>query len=150
MNQQTGQFDVCCSTAAPGLPISSSGSRRPGNNFQQSQRRPHQQQQSQRLQQPGGNNINNQIPQGSCPAINNLPDISSCNGMVSNCWSVGQPDVDCPGNALCCFDGCRNTCYFGGKWECCTGMLLQYTSVCNISAKVKGVMHIRQKTRTET
>ncbi len=61
------------------------------------------------------NNFNNNIPQGSCPPITNLPDISSCDGMVSNCWSVGQADVDCPGNALCCFDGCRNTCYFGGR-----------------------------------
>ncbi len=77
--------------------------------------------QSQPLQRPpsnsGGGGGGNFIPQGDCPAINSLPDISSCNGMVSNCWSVGQADVDCPGNALCCFDGCRNTCYFGGEVE---------------------------------
>ena len=73
--------------------------------------------QSQPLQRPPNNSGGNAIPQGDCPAINSLPDISSCNGMVSNCWSVGQADVDCPGNALCCFDGCRNTCYFGGEVE---------------------------------
>ncbi|TRY77419.1 hypothetical protein TCAL_12433 [Tigriopus californicus] len=58
MNQQTGQFDVCCST--------SSGS-------------------------SGGNQVQ------------------------SNCWSVGQADVDCPNSELCCFDGCRNACYFRGN-----------------------------------
>ncbi len=120
MNRQTGQFDVCCSTAAPGLPLNNGNNNRPGNNFQQQQRPSNNFQQGQRLQQqrPSNNNNfnnNNNIPQGSCPAINNLPDLASCDGMVSNCWSVGQADVDCPGNALCCFDGCRNTCYFGGK-----------------------------------
>ena len=24
-----------------------------------------------------------------------------------------QPDTDCANNALCCFDGCGNTCYYG-------------------------------------
>ena len=60
------------------------------------------------------NNNNNNVPGGSCPAVNNLPNLASCDGMESNCWSVGQADVDCPGNALCCFDGCRNACYFEG------------------------------------
>ena len=31
-------------------------------------------------------------------------------GSVSTCWSPGQRDTDCPGNGLCCFDGCANTC----------------------------------------
>ena len=61
------------------------------------------------------NNNNNNVPGGSCPAVNNLPNLASCDGMESNCWSVGQADVDCPGNALCCFDGCRNACYFQGR-----------------------------------
>ena len=61
------------------------------------------------------NNNNNNVPGGSCPAVNSLPNLASCDGMESNCWSVGQPDVDCPGNALCCFDGCRNACYFQGR-----------------------------------
>jgi len=46
---------------------------------------------------------------GSCPAANPLsPD--QCAGSVSTCWSPGQRDTDCPGNGLCCFDGCANTC----------------------------------------
>merc|ERR1711953_668253 len=31
-------------------------------------------------------------------------------GAVSTCWSPGQRDTDCPGNGLCCFDGCADTC----------------------------------------
>merc|ERR1712183_697520 len=40
--------------------------------------------------------------------------MGACAGRSSNCWSVGQTDVDCPGFALCCFDGCANTCQGGG------------------------------------
>eukprot|EP00095_Tigriopus_kingsejongensis_P008243 maker-scaffold230_size244653-snap-gene-0.16 protein:Tk08243 transcript:maker-scaffold230_size244653-snap-gene-0.16-mRNA-1 annotation:"serine proteinase stubble-like" len=119
MNQQTGQFDVCCSTASPG----SQGNNRPSSqgqqnqpSFQGQQNQPSFQGQSgssQNNNNPGNNQISNSIPQGSCPNIGALPDIASCNGMKSNCWSVGQADVDCPNNALCCFDGCRNACYFG-------------------------------------
>jgi hypothetical protein len=29
--------------------------------------------------------------------------------------SAGQPDVDCVGDALCCFDGCANVCVGGGE-----------------------------------
>jgi len=29
---------------------------------------------------------------------------------VSQCWSPGQPDVDCVDNGICCFDGCVNAC----------------------------------------
>jgi len=55
--------------------------------------------------------------QQSCPNVNNLPPVEACAGRSSNCWSVGQADVDCPGNALCCFDGCANTCQGGGGSE---------------------------------
>ena len=34
---------------------------------------------------------------------------------MSDCWSVGQPDVDCLDNALCCFDGCVNVCQGAGE-----------------------------------
>lgn len=54
------------------------------------------------------------ITTGSCPRVDNLPPVEFCSGKSSNCWSVGQPDTDCVGNALCCFDGCGNTCYYGG------------------------------------
>merc|ERR1712038_1259309 len=67
---------------------------------------------------PNNNNFNNQnTAQQSCPNVNNLPPVEACAGRSSNCWSVGQPDVDCPGNALCCFDGCANTCQGGGGTE---------------------------------
>jgi len=33
-----------------------------------------------------------------------------CQGAVNACWSVGVSDVDCPGNSLCCFDGCAAVC----------------------------------------
>ena len=39
-----------------------------------------------------------------------MPPMSSCRDSVSTCWSVGELDWDCPGNNLCCFDGCANTC----------------------------------------
>jgi len=55
------------------------------------------------------------ITTGSCPRVDNLPPVEFCSGKQSNCWSVGQPDTDCVGNALCCFDGCGNTCYYGGN-----------------------------------
>ena len=28
----------------------------------------------------------------------------------SVCWSPGEPDVDCPDNQVCCFNGCSNQC----------------------------------------
>ena len=49
---------------------------------------------------------------GECPAANPLSD-AECGGAVSNCWSPGQPDTDCPDYGLCCFDGCANTCVDG-------------------------------------
>lgn len=46
---------------------------------------------------------------GQCPNANPLSD-AECEGQVSNCWSPGQTDTDCPNFGLCCFDGCANTC----------------------------------------
>jgi len=46
----------------------------------------------------------------SCPPVAAAPALSACVGRNSDCWSVGQPDVDCINNALCCFDGCANVC----------------------------------------
>ena len=57
---------------------------------------------------------------GNCPAANPLSD-AECAGAVSNCWSPGQPDTDCPNFGLCCFDGCANTCVDGPQrniYEC--------------------------------
>ena len=45
---------------------------------------------------------------GQCPAPHRLP--HTCSGAVNTCWSIGLADVDCPGHALCCFDGCSNYC----------------------------------------
>jgi len=33
-----------------------------------------------------------------------------CKGKLSNCWSPGVRDTDCPKHGLCCYDGCANTC----------------------------------------
>merc|ERR1712154_340431 len=52
---------------------------------------------------------------GSCPAVTSVPPVSQCSDRVSDCWSVGQPDVDCLDNALCCFDGCANVCQGAGS-----------------------------------
>jgi hypothetical protein len=49
---------------------------------------------------------------GECPAPSAGGD---CAGAVSNCWSPGQRDTDCPNNGLCCFDGCADTCVDGPK-----------------------------------
>merc|ERR1711953_1081707 len=71
-----------------------------------------------------GQGLNNVLPvtqnlgqaqQGSCPAVGSVPPVSQCAGRESNCWSVGQPDVDCLNNALCCFDGCANVCQGSGS-----------------------------------
>merc|ERR1712038_966073 len=51
---------------------------------------------------------------GECPAPSAGGD---CAGAVSNCWSPGQRDTDCPNNGLCCFDGCADTCVDGPKQE---------------------------------
>ena len=45
-----------------------------------------------------------------CPEVAVMPPMSSCRDSVSTCWSVGEPDWDCPDSGLCCFDGCANTC----------------------------------------
>jgi len=48
------------------------------------------------------------LPPNSCPAPSRLP--HTCGAAVNTCWSIGVADVDCPGHALCCFDGCSNYC----------------------------------------
>jgi len=51
-----------------------------------------------------------------CPASPpGLLPLEQCQGRSSNCWSVGQPDVDCVNNAPCCFDGCANVCLGAGS-----------------------------------
>ena len=40
----------------------------------------------------------------------------SCVGSVSTCWSVGQPDADCPNNGLCINNGCANVCQGQRAW----------------------------------
>merc|ERR1712090_120744 len=47
---------------------------------------------------------------GECPAPGAG---TNCDGAVSNCWSPGQRDTDCPNNGLCCFDGCADLCVDG-------------------------------------
>ncbi|XP_023330448.1 uncharacterized protein DDB_G0283357 [Eurytemora carolleeae] len=59
---------------------------------------------------PATQGLVNSPNQGSCPVVNNIPPVEQCAGRASNCWSVGQTDVDCIDNALCCFDGCSNVC----------------------------------------
>lgn len=59
----------------------------------------------------------NQRPHGDWPLTNESPCIT---GRVSDCWSVGQPDVDCLNNALCCFDGCANVCQGAGEEDLLT------------------------------
>jgi len=51
---------------------------------------------------------------GECPAPSG-GSAEECAGAVSNCWSPGQRDTDCPNNGLCCFDGCADTCVDGPK-----------------------------------
>ena len=53
---------------------------------------------------------------GQCPNVNPLSD-AECAGVVSNCWSPGQGDTDCPNYGLCCFDGCANRCVDGPAGE---------------------------------
>ena len=59
----------------------------------------------------------NQRPRCDWPLTNESPCIT---GRVSDCWSVGQPDVDCLNNALCCFDGCANVCQGAGEEDLLT------------------------------
>ena len=33
-----------------------------------------------------------------------------CEYVKHQCWSLGVPDLDCPGNGLCCFNGCNYMC----------------------------------------
>jgi len=83
MNQVTQQFDVCCRKPPVLAPIEK-------NQIDKLQRQ--------------------EVKPTTCPVINVLPPIKECRGRPSNCWSVGVPDTDCVGHALCCFDGCANVC----------------------------------------
>ena len=56
-----------------------------------------------------GNGGNGGEDGGQCPSASPLSD-AECAGAVSNCWSPGQSDTDCPNFGLCCFDGCVNRC----------------------------------------
>merc|ERR1719447_2313196 len=57
-----------------------------------------------------------QSQENVCPASPpGLLPLEQCQGRSSNCWSVGQPDVDCVNNAPCCFDGCANVCLGAGS-----------------------------------
>lgn len=111
MNQNTGTWGICCAVPPARQPARPANNNYPNNNNNQFGQNPPQ-------QQPQRPNIQQQQPNavggGSCPNIANLPPVEQCAGRASNCWSVGQADVDCPGNALCCFDGCANTCEGGG------------------------------------
>merc|ERR1719342_1841649 len=104
MNQALGIFQVCCRKPAsfdsPRNPQQQQQSQ-PQHQFQQQPQQQFQQQQPQQQFQQ---------QQQQCPAVTSLPAVSSCAGKKSNCWSVGQTDVDCLDNALCCFDGCANVC----------------------------------------
>merc|ERR1719414_2812658 len=130
MNQNTGSWGVCCgipSNNQPSRPSNNNNqnrqpSRPNNNNFNNQNRQPSRPNNNnfnnQNRQPSNNNNFNNQnTAQQSCPNVNNLPPVEACAGRSSNCWSVGQADVDCPGNALCCFDGCANTCQGGGASE---------------------------------
>merc|ERR1712064_164314 len=102
MNQALGKFEVCCRKPASfDSPRNPQQESQPQQQFQQQQPQLQQQPQYQQQQQP---------PNSACPAVTSLPAVSSCAGKKSNCWSVGQTDVDCLDNALCCFDGCANVC----------------------------------------
>ena len=50
----------------------------------------------------------------SCPAPAFVPSKAACQGRTSQCWSVGVSDLDCPGAATCCHDGCANVCQGSG------------------------------------
>lgn len=104
-NQNTGRWPQ---QSAQPLPVNNGNNYPNNNNFAQNP--PPQNQQRPNVQHQQTNTIGG----GSCPNIANLPPVEQCAGSTSNCWSVGQPDVDCPGNALCCFDGCSNTCQGAG------------------------------------
>merc|ERR1712064_147400 len=134
MNQNTGSWGICCGIPANRQPSRPSNNNNFNNQNQQPSRpsnnnyNPSNNNQNRQPSRPSNNNFNNQNRQPSnnnnfnnqnngqqnCPSVNNLPPVEACAGRSSNCWSVGQADVDCPGNALCCFDGCANTCQGGG------------------------------------
>lgn len=64
----------------------------------------------------GANGGNGNGGNGQCPNVNPLSD-AECSGSISNCWSPGQYDTDCPNSGLCCYDGCSNRCVDGPAVE---------------------------------
>ena len=46
----------------------------------------------------------------TCPPPLNPLLTHECAGAISNCWSPGYHDTDCPNHGLCCFNGCANIC----------------------------------------
>ena len=46
-----------------------------------------------------------------CPKVPTNPPVCASSYAMHECWSVGQKDADCKGDALCCFNGCENVCY---------------------------------------
>ena len=48
----------------------------------------------------------------TCPLILAKP-LEECYGLQSNCWVAGGPDIDCPADEICCFDGCVQVCHKG-------------------------------------
>ena len=52
--------------------------------------------------------VENHHHSNSCPLVGTNV---KCHYHEKNqCWSPDVPDVDCPGSALCCFNGCVNVC----------------------------------------
>merc|ERR1719500_1801232 len=110
MNPATAMLGVCCptpgGTVSNALPITQglAGAAAQAQAQAQPQAQPQPQAQAQAQ------------AQGACPASPpGLLPIEQCQGRSSNCWSVGQADVDCINNALCCFDGCANVCLGAGS-----------------------------------
>ena len=111
MNQQTGQIQTCCKNPKPKPKSKRLPNPKPLRLIQglpatQGLVGAHSSSSSAGATAGGG---------GTCPTITNIPPVDECSGRQSNCWSVGQTDVDCVNHALCCFDGCANVCQGNGK-----------------------------------
>ena len=107
MNQITQQFDVCCRKP----PVIAQIEKNQLNKLEK-----------QKIRVSATNFgcfliCKNYFQPSSCPVVNVLPPIEQCRGRPSNCWSVGVPDTDCVGHALCCFDGCANVCQGEGALD---------------------------------
>ena len=49
----------------------------------------------------------NPVFASTCPPVRKNV---QCEYVKHQCWSLGVPDLDCPGFGLCCFNGCNNMC----------------------------------------